>query len=642
VPRAKRVPDVAQKVFGAHLNQLKRLVDARGTSDVASLYADAQRDLAARLRAAGEGSTKAGPTTLRAMIAQADAAVAKLSGKLEQHLNEASSEAVVMGARHGLDEWRRLETHFKGTTPVLDVERGAMFRGLVNGVDRSVLNRHKRSVQIWGLDAIRRIEGRLSVAAMTGKPLEDMVEEVMRDDGLGPEERYRAERIVRTEMAHAHGAAKHQAIERTAKELGGKVWKKLIATFDDRTGDDSFLVHGQAVPVDQPFQWKRKVRGRWVLQRYMHPPNRPNDREVVVPWDPSWPEDDLSRPLSLTELEAAEPTRWRKDVGVEIPPGHKPGQPYEHGPEDEEGEELEAEQDGEEPGGEAADEELAATAPFLPEPGEAIEPEESAEEPAEPEVEEEDQEAVEEEDQAEEEEAGDARADLKAEMEDLKAELEGEIEDAFEDGAEEPVEPEQEALEAPQAAVEAATALVGRPVSAAQVAALTGFEGAKVRVKVGPMGRVKITAEAPHMHAIRDLVRVDGKLVLKNGLLEVEKEAQGQSRGTRLFASQIRAAVSLGVDRIEALCFRSGNYNGYYTWARLGYDAPLDAEQRRATGCESIAELMQTAEGRAWWKTHGDSFDGVFDLSPGSRSRKVLSAYLREKGIDPKKPHGRR
>lgn len=59
-----------------------------------------------------------------------------------------------------------------------------------------------------------------------------------------------------------------------------RVYKRLAATHDKRTGDDSRLLDGQTVPLDQPFEdW-------WYGGTYDHPPNRLNDREVVTPWRP--------------------------------------------------------------------------------------------------------------------------------------------------------------------------------------------------------------------------------------------------------------------------------------------------------------------------------------------------------------------
>lgn len=137
---------------------------------------------------------------------------------------------------------------------------------------------------------------------------------------------------MRTELAYAHGATKQEALTETAKEFedsGDPIMKKLIETFDDRTGDDSFVVHGQTVLVGQPFEYKRKRGGGWVLVRFMHPPNRPNDRSVIIPWRKSWDADaTIEKPLTIQQLRSARTTRYRKHIGVDVPPGHKPGQAY--------------------------------------------------------------------------------------------------------------------------------------------------------------------------------------------------------------------------------------------------------------------------------------------------------------------------
>jgi excisionase family DNA binding protein len=75
-----------------------------------------------------------------------------------------------------------------------------------------------------------------------------------------------------------------------------------------------------------------------------------------------------------------------------------------------------------------------------------------------------------------------------------------------------------------------------------------------------------------------------------------------------------------------------------YTWPRLGYDAPLTAQDIAALPPElrtarSVLDLMASEAGRAWWQTHGGPRVMVFDLSAGSRSRLVLQTYLENQGI---------
>lgn len=326
------LPPFHERLFQAHLAQLRRLVEQQGVAGVRELYEDAKRDLEARLRALGPPNETATQTQLRAMIAQAEAVLSQVSDRLEEKLQDIGALAGTLGGRQTIDEYKRLEQHFKGTTPVLDVERGAIFRGMVQGVTSSLLTRYRLQTKTWSAGAIANMERQLSVGTMAGTPLFELVNEITKRNGLLDSERWKAERIARTEGMYAHGAVKQAAMERTNATVGrGQLLKRLIETFDDRTGDDSFVLHGQLVPISAPFEWKHKKGGAWVVDRYMHPPNRPNDRAVVVPWDPTWEMTEVERPMSIAELGSAATTHWRSKPGVEIPPGHKPGLPYDAG-----------------------------------------------------------------------------------------------------------------------------------------------------------------------------------------------------------------------------------------------------------------------------------------------------------------------
>jgi len=63
---------------------------------------------------------------------------------------------------------------------------------------------------------------------------------------------------------------------------GSRLYKRLVATHDKRTGKDSLVLDGQTVPLDQPFE------DFWYGGTYPYPPNRLNDREVVTPWREAW------------------------------------------------------------------------------------------------------------------------------------------------------------------------------------------------------------------------------------------------------------------------------------------------------------------------------------------------------------------
>ncbi len=320
---AKKKPSaLAQSIFEAHLRQLKNLVDKQGVKGLDKLYQDALNDLEARLyKAGGKKSTTASATELKAMIAQVRAVLRMLQKKKLKHMTDVTKTASTLGARHGLDEFARLEKKFAGTVPVVQLDKAAVFRGLVAGQQPSLMRSYKTSMVRWGMNAAEQIEKQLSIGFMSGKSTHEIIRDVMVATKLPEQLKWQAERIVRTELANAHGATKFKSMQSIDEDLLDEpLLKKLIATFDDRTGDDSKLLHGQAVPLNQPFEWKHKVRGAWVVTPYMHPPNRPNDREVVIPWRASWDASaTFERPLTKAQLRAD---------GVTIPPGHKPGRPY--------------------------------------------------------------------------------------------------------------------------------------------------------------------------------------------------------------------------------------------------------------------------------------------------------------------------
>jgi hypothetical protein len=146
-----------------------------------------------------------------------------------------------------------------------------------------------------------------------------------------------------------------------------------------------------------------------------------------------------------------------------------------------------------------------------------------------------------------------------------------------------------------------------------------------------------------------------GRRVCENILIEVEN--QGKGVGSRIFSDQAEFLAAKGFDRIKCDAARSyekgpGAYVGYYTWPRLGYDAPLNDQDtskelqrngvlvdllRKFPNAQRVSDLMQTPEGRAWWKEKGIALPMEFKLSPnpdGSTplSLRVLRAYMAAKG----------
>jgi len=160
----------------------------------------------------------------------------------------------------------------------------------------------------YSIETIGVFEDTLRNGMITGKPWGDVRQELIDNSPfLKGAPKSWAERIVRTETMTAYNRAGWETIREADDELGDMV-KILSATFDNRTGWDSYQVHGQIRRPDEAFQWAGGF--------YQHPANRPNDREVVLPHRIAWPISEELTWRSDAEVVAA----WQRDRRKGAPP----------------------------------------------------------------------------------------------------------------------------------------------------------------------------------------------------------------------------------------------------------------------------------------------------------------------------------
>lgn len=194
----------------------------------------------------------------------------------------------------------------------------------------------------------------------------------------------------------------------------------------------------------------------------------------------------------------------------------------------------------------------------------------------------------------------------------------------------------------PHTSAEAAARVIGNTNAIHEIPSLVGAtHDAKVHVE-NFGNRIVASVVHPEYSAGRSIERdAKGKLVIHNDNFFVDKAHQGKGIGSEVFGRQVEQARKAGVDRIETVAARTHPTdreatNGYYTWARMGYDAKipptvkakLPAELSHAT---RVSDLMHTPAGRDAWKEHGKTLKMRFDLHPDSVSSKVHAAYMAER-----------
>lgn len=107
---------------------------------------------------------------------------------------------------------------------------------------------------------------------------------------------WQVERLVRTECASAYNAGANDALMAAGQEIPElrSRWTEMVSDitgvpFDKRVGVDSIVLHGQVARPGMNFTMPSDPRvSQYSGKSWVHPPNRPNDRSVLVPWMPGW------------------------------------------------------------------------------------------------------------------------------------------------------------------------------------------------------------------------------------------------------------------------------------------------------------------------------------------------------------------
>jgi hypothetical protein len=176
--------------------------------------------------------------------------------------------------------------------------------------------------------------------------------------------------------------------------------------------------------------------------------------------------------------------------------------------------------------------------------------------------------------------------------------------------------------------------IFGRPVSLREIASMTGMpDGSDALCRVAS-DQIQVLLKNNDVHMLRSIEKGATGPVIHNEYFRCF--TTGDGTGLNIFARQVEYAAKARVSEIQVQAARGPDMNGYYTWPRFGYDGPLPVSTRlslpqKFDHVSQISELMETKEGRDYWKQNGHTLYLSFDPKPGSPNREVLHAYRKEK-----------
>lgn len=169
-------------------------------------------------------------------------------------------------------------------------------------------------------------------------------------------------------------------------------------------------------------------------------------------------------------------------------------------------------------------------------------------------------------------------------------------------------------------------------------------------------GQINIYAQTNSNTKLSAFSRYITEDYMKMSLFTLNDHAKGQNIAPQMLYTALVQAQKLGIKKIKT--YAAGSYadptfNGYYTWARCGYEQELEPWHYRKLNkavregmCTQeewdnkfskythVSQYMETAQGREIWKKLGQGLDHAeFDTDPNSKCVRVLKRYLQGCGI---------
>jgi hypothetical protein len=316
----------------ANREAASRIADRIGSNKTRAMLQRAESDLIGRLAQVRSGPGSFSEMQLKATLAQVrDVLRSIVLPGMRGLAVEGAEEAAASAARGTVSYLTAAEAAYAGVGAApLALDEARVTDAAVEGARASVLRRLASSgkpsadptepshpaakgiLQRYGMNVIGHFEDVLRIGLVTRAPLETVRANLIEQSPFlkGAPASW-AERIARTETIASYNRAGYEATREADEQLGDLV-KILAATFDNRTGGDSWGVHGEVRRPEEAFEYV-DYKGAHTL--FQHPPNRPNDREIVVTHRISWPVPKYLWPKSDAEVAAAYGARKQRFPG---------------------------------------------------------------------------------------------------------------------------------------------------------------------------------------------------------------------------------------------------------------------------------------------------------------------------------------
>lgn len=263
-----------------HIQALLKLED-NDTKKLLSRYKEARRELQDRLLFVQDGSFT--QQKLRGVLIQVEAGIEAMNIALKQGIREVSPDVALKGVQDLVSETQAFEKEFTGAVIPINLNAQLVAEDTTN----FLINQKEASIDAYSSALRSQIVSELTMSSLVQDSAGMSVSRLVKRVGeffIGEE--WKLWRIGRTELHNIYNVGKIRGMESLQQDALPDIQKALMHPMDARTGADSkeLAVENPIVDIDQPFvfNWRGKTRV------FMAPPDRPNDRAILIPYRKSW------------------------------------------------------------------------------------------------------------------------------------------------------------------------------------------------------------------------------------------------------------------------------------------------------------------------------------------------------------------
>lgn len=264
-------------IIEQHIQQVLRLEESKAKI-LLERYKQVRQELRDRL-----SRTRANTFTqqqMRGVLAQVEGAIIAMNSSLKGNMDSAALDMALQGTSHLTSEIQKLDKHFTGAIVPINLNAQVVAMDTKN----FLLTQYEASIDAYGDGLIGQLTGNLTQAALMEM---SYGQTIMRLDQFFEGEEWKLHRIARTELHNVYNIGKMNGMsDLIERDIIPDLMKTLMHKMDSRTGADSMYAASKNLiaRVDEPFRYKWKGKERV----FMAPPDRPNDRAILVPYRKEW------------------------------------------------------------------------------------------------------------------------------------------------------------------------------------------------------------------------------------------------------------------------------------------------------------------------------------------------------------------